>query len=46
MFHRLYQINKNFNLLMKLILKKRYYVMSQKRALKAWKEEFINQWQY
>lgn len=42
MFHRLYQINKNFNLLMKLI----DYVMSQKRALKAWKEEFINQWQY
>lgn len=46
MFHRLYQINKNFNLLMKLIVKKRYYVMSQKRALNAWKEEFINQWQY
>lgn len=46
MFHRLYQKNKNFNLLMKLIVKKRYYVMSQKRALKAWKEEFINQWQY
>lgn len=31
MFHRLYQINKNFNLLMKLIVKKRYYVMSQKK---------------